>query len=495
MRAVFYTFTKRINSTAQPSGGTEYNISLKGDTGILSPEVSLQWTGSGNPCAYNYAWLPDFSRYYWVKNWTYSERQWIASLAVDVLASWKTAIGSTSKYILRSASDYDPEVLDTVYPATGEIKDYYSVSLLTWPTNPLTGGSYILNVSGGDQTTTNIGGCAYYVCTAAEIQRITLQAFSQVDAMASDYPSFVNVQDWNIISKALLWVGETVIRCTTDIGQFINSIMWIPVDPAEISDQNVKTPVFCGVIQVGTASALDDPTWLGSMSFDLSSATGASGILTDAAWEWVSPYAEYYFKLLPFGVIPLDSLSTRFYCQNIQATVKIDMISGLAVLQIVGNKTVGGILQQSVLAVRSAQLGIPIGHGGAHINYVEALSDLVGGISGGAALAASGGTAIAALGPTVSGIGNAAMSLIPSSMASGRSGGTAAIETIGTLRCKQLQHVPQDITENGRPLCQIRTINTLSGYIQTRDGDITAPATDGELDQISNYLTGGFFYE
>ena len=121
MQAIFYTFTKRINSTAVPaSGGTSYNIILKEDSGLLQPEIFLKWTGSGSPCAFNYVHIPDFQRYYWISNWTYSERQWGASLSVDVLASWKTQIGAAEKYVLRSYAESDPHVLDKLYPAKAE---------------------------------------------------------------------------------------------------------------------------------------------------------------------------------------------------------------------------------------------------------------------------------------------------------------------------------------------------------------------------------------
>ena len=64
------------------------------------------------------------------------------------------------------------------------------------------------------------------------------------------------------------------------------------------------------------------------------------------------------------------------------------------------------------------------------------------------------------------------------------------------LHLKKLSHVDQDLVEHGRPLCRVEKISDLAGgYVLCRDGDIEAPCTDGELDQISQYLTGGFFYE
>ena len=491
MRAVFYTFSKRINSTAQPTGGQEYNITLKGDTGLISPEVSLWWTGSGSPCAYNYAWIPDFSRFYWIKNWTYSERQWVAALSVDVLASWKSQIGSSSKYILRSASDYDPEVLDTVYPATGDLREYSAASAIAFPSNPLTGGSYILNVSGtADQNVLTIGGCGFYVCTPAEIQSIARKAFNDVDGYFNNNQP---TQTTNWLEEIMLFLGELYIRGTSDIAQYINGIMWMPIAPADISDQSLKSHVFLGLIDCGTASTLTNPTIIKRMTFDLST---FGDIASAAAWEWVSPYAEYYFSMLPFGNIQLDSVSVYNCKDNLNAAITIDMISGLAVLEIYGVRSDIQDVGQNIinLATRTAQLGVPLQVAGINVDYMGAVSDLVSGVASGV-VAASAGSPMIAAGNLLAGIGNAVHSALPTAHTAGRSGGTAAIRTTGEIRIRKMDHVPQDITENGRPLCQIRTISTLSGYVQTRDGDITAPATDGELDLISKYLTGGFFYE
>ena len=49
--------------------------------------------------------------------------------------------------------------------------------------------------------------------------------------------------------------------------------------------------------------------------------------------------------------------------------------------------------------------------------------------------------------------------------------------------------------EFGRPLCKVKAISTLSGYVLCADGDIFASgATAPELAEIETYLTGGFFY-
>ena len=57
--ATFYTFSKRINSTKQPTGGSEYSIELKAGSSAINPTIRLDVGQSGNPTGYNYCYIAD----------------------------------------------------------------------------------------------------------------------------------------------------------------------------------------------------------------------------------------------------------------------------------------------------------------------------------------------------------------------------------------------------------------------------------------------------
>ena len=153
MNVDFYTFSKRINSTAQPTGGASYSCVIKSPSSVTAPSISIVWGGSGNPSAYNYAYIADYGRFYWVNNWTFADRQWTADLSVDVLATYKSQIGAASKYVLRAASDYDYKVIDRLYPAKAD--NYYAVGSGSWGFSTLSvGGVYIIGVIGAGNTYT-----------------------------------------------------------------------------------------------------------------------------------------------------------------------------------------------------------------------------------------------------------------------------------------------------------------------------------------------------
>ena len=166
----FYQFNKKENSTTRPAGsGISYACVLKDRCTIENPEIELnvkpnQW--------YNYCYIPDFQRYYFVSNWNYFRGIWTATLKVDTLASYKTEIGSTTKYILRSASEYDKEVKDTLYPLKSEtVKMVETGSLWNWASS-FAGGTYIAYVNNGKLDNSSFGSLNYMYFTPSQFGQL-----------------------------------------------------------------------------------------------------------------------------------------------------------------------------------------------------------------------------------------------------------------------------------------------------------------------------------
>ena len=67
----FYTFDKKPNSTKRPAGiGTTYKCNLIEPTSFTAPDIAL--AVPAKPTAFNYAYIPEFSRYYFIQDWAYS---------------------------------------------------------------------------------------------------------------------------------------------------------------------------------------------------------------------------------------------------------------------------------------------------------------------------------------------------------------------------------------------------------------------------------------
>lgn len=60
---------------------------------------------------------------------------------------------------------------------------------------------------------------------------------------------------------------------------------------------------------------------------------------------------------------------------------------------------------------------------------------------------------------------------------------------------EHLKIANEDNTEFGRPLCEVRTLGNLSGYIECAEDDHAFNCTMSEREQINGYLKSGFFYE
>ena len=137
--AYFYQFDKKVNSTKTPStmipGDIGLTVELKDVTNLYTPSLVISadvfTDGQGNiknPMKYGYCYLPDFERYYFVRSWSWIVGRWECALEVDVMASFKTEIGNTTAFVLRAASQYDADIIDTKYPTSCRI--LYLLALL-----------------------------------------------------------------------------------------------------------------------------------------------------------------------------------------------------------------------------------------------------------------------------------------------------------------------------------------------------------------------------
>ena len=210
----FYTFNKKPNSTKQPEGtGTTFPCNLIEPTSFTAPDISL--AVSAKPVAYNYAYIPEFGRYYFVNDWTYSRGLWYASLAVDVLASFKSYIGEQSQYILRSAYRSNEKIIDTLYPTKSGPSNVFTYSSDAGGGNPFVSnfseGRYVVGIINGDIGA--IGCVSYYVFTNSQFR-----AFCNV---------LMGTGSW--MYEGIEEIGEELTKVLFNPFQYVASCMWLPV--------------------------------------------------------------------------------------------------------------------------------------------------------------------------------------------------------------------------------------------------------------------------
>lgn len=122
------------------------NVKLKEDTEMVNPVIIL---APSTPQNFNYVYLADFNRYYYVTSKTYSQQRFIVELSCDVLMSFVDEIKDLSVIANRSSSRFN------LYQTDAEISFLNKNDIVTVPfPNGFNGHSLILAVNGGANITT-----------------------------------------------------------------------------------------------------------------------------------------------------------------------------------------------------------------------------------------------------------------------------------------------------------------------------------------------------
>ena len=89
------------------SGGAKFEGTIRADSDVVNPSVMIE-ASANTVCGYNYAYIPDFKRYYFINNVNaYRTGLSIVSCTVDVLTSFQTTITGSNCIISRSSRTGD----------------------------------------------------------------------------------------------------------------------------------------------------------------------------------------------------------------------------------------------------------------------------------------------------------------------------------------------------------------------------------------------------
>ena len=463
-----FNLSKKENSTERPSNGTSFNCVLKSPSGIINPILEFD-VGLSNVPNYNYCYIPSFNRYYWIEEWTNRGALWIASLKVDVLATYKDAIGDSNLYILRSASQWDGNVVDAFYPFKADIQTTTQTSNVVWA-NGFASGTFALQVSGN---TTN------------EIIGMNLtQLNTLVTALSNDYVTTGNGFS-DLDASMSLQLG------LIDPFQYITSCVWLPVPYSQFPSGATRTGLTIGGL------TLDNVTYkLLPSSFPIETVT-AFAIPRHPQSSSRGNYlngvgTQHRLYIPPFGMINLDSnLAMKF--NYVMARYDLDCITGngnCLVGYTNGATTYGNM--QLLEQVIPSKLGVNVQL--SHVFKTPFENVLTASGSGWDAISKVfdgfiSGSFASTVGGILSAMGHGKLDI------KGSPEGFVYLLDKPRLETEFMIAVDDDVAMCGRPLCQIKKAKDLGGYMVVQDGDIKVNATSLELEQIRNYLETGFYYE
>ena len=542
----FFKHTKRINSTALPSwsaGDFGTLVELKDAVNLFSPTLILStdaFSSDGeklkNPMEFTYCYIPDFKRYYFVQSWSWILGRWECSLEVDVLASFKTEIGNTIAYVTRSASSYDPSVIDKKYVAKGEIRHYQSRqnhNESPWNINiknaAISSGFYVIGIANDDENA--IGAVAYYGVSVAAMREFMHIMYSA--------PTWLNITDASLSSdlqKMMLNPLQYVVSCIwIPTGLNTNGLYGMYTIPYGWWTLSLTNNVFYRLDNANMAKTI-------SMFFSIQDHPQADN---NRKWLNFAPYTQISLEFSPFGMIPIDTIRLA-NSDGICCSVWIDYITGKSTLYIyravVENHS---WVSKELIYETVSQLGVPIALAqmAVDMSSIGNASTLIGAVglaaasngtiakvkneaSGaiGRALAnprvgdialrlglssqltnlqnkfpaqqSNAGTLIETTEKTLTDVGNAAMAIMGQCSSSGATGAFAMLQYPPSLNLYYQMIVDTDDEHNGMPLCKMVKINTLRGFVLCSNADgFAANCMPAERQAVINLMESGFYYE
>lgn len=490
----FSGFKKRENSTKAPAVAdatrtlTGY---LREPCSVMNPVFKIERPLSDAvPYSYSYAYIGDFGRWYFVTDWVWVDGLWECHLKEDVLASFKTDIGNTTAYVERSASDYNGEIMDKVYPATtGFSTNVVNLSSGWYNVSP-SGGCFVVGIISKASTWqgTMVGGAVtYYVMTPAQMK-------SLLNYLLSD--GFLNDAGFPTQMTAAQQLSHDVAKAMINPIQYIASCMWFPFTYSLLSD-GVLRDIQIGYYDMGGNHA--QGYYLNTVDL-ITYVTGEIPVHPQAPTRGkylnYSPYTRLTMYVPPFGAIPIDPS----YCEigsYLHCPVHVDPITGKAIMRVVLWENSQHSGNNAIVCERSAMLGVSI-------QLSQMSPEILGGLQTAMQAGASVGTAMAtgvpsagdlALLMSLPTIGNAVNHLMPQVDSQGINSSFVAMAIPPRLTAIHIAVVDEDNTELGKPLCEVRQISTLSGYIKCGEATVDFACFETEKKAILDYMLTGFFME
>lgn len=506
----FWNFGKRENATSAPAGvpAAEFtNILLKDNCSVVNPAIKLNLPMSTVVYTYNYCYIVEFNRYYYVTDWVWESGLWVGECEVDVLASFKTAIGNQNVYVLRSAYDssrnmlYDGNIIDSMYPCTAGAATYSAQAA----NNPFAGvyasnnGVYIVGL-----VNQQASGVQYYAFNFAGFRQFCYQLFNYTSG-------------WLDID--ITEISEDLQKALVNPFQYVVSVFYLPIPVTWFTSNSIgtaTTTVYFGwwSVTVAAGGRIIPPgtlyTTTNSLTIPRHPLAASRG-----AYMNLAPYTFYTLRYYPFGTMDIDTEAVAGWT-TLDLYTDIDICTGNAILTIAVNgkgnpiRTVEtnlsapiptasinvdymslGNKSSIVAGAASAISQIGSGEGSFFQNVVEKGRNFIANIRGGNREAIASGAK-----QTASKILSSVMAARATAEVTGQQGSFTLYDTQTlTLSGRFLPVANEDYDHNGRPLCQMRTINTLYGYVLCKDADISiAGCTEREKLAIQSYMEGGFYF-
>lgn len=468
MKVRFFNFSKRKNSTKIPSAGyTEKDVELKYNTSVHDPVLTMS---GGVNVGWNYAYIPTFDRYYFIRDYV-SVANGITEyyLTEDVMGSHVSEISACSCRVAFCTNPYYSNINDpriAVKTARSQ-KQSTSTNII----DPALMGFYVLTVLSNQGSPLGIGD-VYYLNAA------NMRNFAQALCDTS-------------VSSALIQLFSGKVQ------DAVLSVNWLPFIPPSAGDNYVTqvSKIAIGDTDTDAATGVSisalKPTTYHVKDISVTLAIHKTYPKTD--FRAIEPYTTGMLYLPGVGNVTV-SMADLVEGDTIRVDVGQDYITGDCHYTI--KNANGDIIQTANCNMAAA---CPIGQ--IAVNGAGIMNGIKTSALGFAAFAAGIGSGAIAAGAMLTGAANAVLSSAQHAPSINGSVTGRFYEDYRIIYTEfsQITEDPEDssgyIAIKGRPLGEVVTISSCSGYIECDNASVSISGSDQERDEINAIMNSGFYYE
>ena len=493
-----YNFAKDTNSTKRPTALTAVQL-FSGSVEIFDPcsfhnpsFILIEDVGYAAYSACNYAYVTEWNAYYWITERTFTDGRFIVSGELDALATYKPAILATSQFVLRSQSAANKNIVDTMYPAIQQPQLLRNVITTEAQGNPfvnrINDGVFILGITSNAATSgSSLGTNLYVSMTPSEMYSFT-RALLGDDA-------------WMGVGTSGFEISADLAKLIVNPLQYIQSVKFFPFKPlTNVFRKTALTSIPFGWwnITASCYTAFDGTDQTVTKDFTIAVPKHPQAG-TYGQYLNYSPFSEYSLILPVVGKVDLPSRVGMM--DRIQVVMNIDIPTGQAMYRVYSDSDSPALNYLEMSFAADVAVDIPIAQitrdvisatKGAISTVAEAASAI--GVSTilepGKAVAAAANSINSAIDTTIS-----AIKPVPAFL--GSAGCIAQYKAIypAIENNYRLTATPNN-AHFGSPLCDTRTLSTLSGITVCSSPHIDIPgAAKQDVEYIESVLATGIRLE
>lgn len=309
-----YKFDKRLDSVANPNTVSTPPTSLQISgrfllpTSIQNPIIELTDIENQDIKEYNYAYIVEFKRFYFIANMSTYEKRWSVFLKEDLLGTYRTAIRESNQYVKRSYSHYNGNIIDDFYAtqaknplatiyrsslsstifhrtSTGTSATLDRIPTYTYFHSNINNGYFVIGVLGG-----SVSGVDYYCMDATAFKQFLANTFIIAPSNMTD-------------------VSTGLKQALYDPLKYITLCKWYPTKPmvATVSVTSFNIGSQSISITQGNAYSLSLMSEDYYMFFNVPDHYDVYTSNPTRKYLNLSPYIEYTFHSSMFGDIPIDT--------------------------------------------------------------------------------------------------------------------------------------------------------------------------------------------